>query len=586
MVLLTRTLPSFDLWPFAVSVQLTTPCRKLHIESTKSQPSPKLDHYSTKIPSLKKVTSHPIIAVSMERLFQLLSAPGCRSAVECAAPTQIIPGTPEEENKNELSIPENSNSMVAYNIKPKDGRLDRGLDRVVDWSGSQTVFFFILIALLTWALMGIRFGTNTKWQVFISDAQAIINMIFDAFLMRQQLNSYDELMFVTACLRSRTSSNKRMLRKLMASGEYENPQPAQFHELQQTEFLSDLPRENLLGRVSTGVSIFMGHIGTVGLYWVCIFIWIGFGRYCSWSNTWQLYINSATSALMVFILAFLANIRARHSKYSAKCLEHIHKVDTALETRLRTVTSDTIPNTSVLIPVPKRGRLQRAIDYYADLVGTLLGIAILAFVMVLWVALGPVLHFDSNWWLLIGTYAGLVGLNDGFVLCNIQSILGRHLSTEFTHLIHSDHDMLSEIRISSQSEEYVVKPSLTSRISIAVGKFCSHELTVVGGVVMILALVIGASVMRWSVTGQLLCNVPPSIIESFFMMILITGHDIADAKMRVDLHNVYLRRLKLVSWVDSLGDEKKEGEMDMQVVEVNEEMIAAVPHAFVVEARL
>ena len=91
--------------------------------------------------------------------------------------------------------------------------------------------------------------------------------------------------------------------------------------------------------------------------------------------------------------------------------------------------------------------------------------------------------------------------------------------------------------------------------------------------------------MRWSVTGQLLCNVPPSIIESFFMMILITGHDIADAKMRVDLHNVYLRRLKLVSWVDSLGDEKKEGEMGMQVVEVNAEMIAAVPDAFVMEAR-
>jgi low-affinity ferrous iron transport protein len=59
--------------------------------------------------------------------------------------------------------------------------------------------------------------------------------------------------------------------------------------------------------------------------------------------------------------------------------------------------------------------------------------------------------------------------------------------------------------------------------------------------------------MGWSVTGQLLCNVPPSIIESFFTMILITGHNIGEAKRRVDLFNLYLRRLKLVSYVDMLA---------------------------------
>jgi low-affinity ferrous iron transport protein len=50
--------------------------------------------------------------------------------------------------------------------------------------------------------------------------------------------------------------------------------------------------------------------------------------------------------------------------------------------------------------------------------------------------------------------------------------------------------------------------------------------------------------MRWSVTGQLLCDVPPSIIVSFFMMTLITGHNIGDATVRVELHNLYPRRLK------------------------------------------
>jgi predicted nucleotidyltransferase len=59
--------------------------------------------------------------------------------------------------------------------------------------------------------------------------------------------------------------------------------------------------------------------------------------------------------------------------------------------------------------------------------------------------------------------------------------------------------------------------------------------------------------MGWSVTGQLLCNVPPSIIESFFTMILITGHNIGDAKRRVDLFNLYLRRLKLISYLDTVA---------------------------------
>jgi len=136
-----------------------------------------------------------------------------------------------------------------------------------------------------------------------------------------------------------------------------------------------------------------------------------------------LYINSATSAWMVFILAFLANIRERHHNYMTNCLHFIYKADAALELRLRTLTGDRIQNVAVTIPAPKRGRLQCGIDYYADLVGTLLGIAILFFVMIIWVVVGPAMSFDSNWWLLIGTYAGLIGLNDGFVLRNVQNIL-------------------------------------------------------------------------------------------------------------------------------------------------------------------
>jgi len=455
----------------------------------------------------------------------------------------------DQEKGLDVSV-ENINT---YTVTTKTRLLDRWLDKVVETSGSEFIYFTIIISLLTWAFLGIPFGQSNTWQVTISDAQAIINMVFDAFLMRQQLNSHDSLVIVAACLRSRTSSHKRMLNQLIGSGKYEKVEPTQFQELQQTDFASELPAENWLSRISNALSAFMGHIATVFGFWVCIFIWVGFGKYCNWSNTWQLYINSATSALMVFILAFLANIRERHTKYMTKCLEAIWKVDAALELRLRTATGDKIENPPVVIPALKRSRIQRGIDYYADLVGTLVGIAILIFVIIVWVAIGPALHFDTNWWLLIGTYAGLIGLNDGFVLRNVCTVLGDNENEEFTQVEYDDMDMLAVIGVEKLKEERVADNSLTCRISVRVGDICSHELTVVLGAITIVGLVIGASAMGWSVTGQLLCNVPPSIIESFFTMILITGHNIGEGKRRVDLFNLYLRRLKLASYVDTLA---------------------------------
>jgi low-affinity ferrous iron transport protein len=502
----------------------------------------------------------------MQRLIKLLSAPGKLHEIEAVAPTQVVFDAEISEENNANNSTENINGYTTI-IKPK--MLERWLDKVVEASGSEFAYFTIIIALLIWAFLGIPFGKYNTWQVIISDAQAIVNMVFDAFLMRQQLNSHDSLLTVAACLRSRSTSNKRMLLQLIGSGKYSDVSGKQFSELEQTTFASELPRENWLGRISTGLSAFMGHILTVLGFWVCVFIWIGFGKYCGWSDTWQLYMNSATSALMVFILAFLANIRERHTKYMTKCLSSIWQLDSALELRLRRLTQDTTENEPVKISPRKRGWIQRRIDYYADLVGTLLGIALLALALVLWLAVGPVpkLHFDTNWWLLIGTYAGLLGLNDGFVLRNVYTVLGEHENAQFTLVEYEDADMLSTIGITTLSEERVPDQSLTCRISTRVGDVCAHQYTVVLGVLLIAALLIGATAMRWSVTGQLLCNVPPSIIESFFTMILITGHNIGDKKRRVDFHNIYLRRLMLVKYVDLLAKveleaegEKEEGE--------------------------
>lgn len=393
---------------------------------------------------------------AMGRFVQFLCAIGARVEIEYAAPTEVVVDVGKDgEEKFATGFTTNNNNKKnnTYAFRPKANRFDRWLDRVVEISGSQFVFFSILGALLAWAFLGIPFGQVTDWQVGISDGQAVINLVFDSFLMRQQLNAYRETMIVSCCLRSRSISHKRMLKSLMESRKYDKVNPARFHELNQTEFVSELPKENLLGRISTSVSVFLGNIATVIGFWVCMFIWIGFGQSLGWCSRWLFYINSATSALMVFMLAFLANIRERHKNYAAKCLELIYEADAALELRLRAVTGDTTANEPFKIPAPDVSRIQRWINFYADLVGTLLGIALLFFVLIIWVVIGPAMSFGSNWWLLIGTYAGLIGMNDGFVLRNVYNRIGAHEDEQFDHQIFDDMDLLALIGVAELAEE-------------------------------------------------------------------------------------------------------------------------------------
>lgn len=75
-------------------------------------------------------------------------------------------------------------------------------------------------------------------------------MVFDAFLMRQQLNPHDSTMFVAVCLRSRITSNKRMLHSLMVSGKYEPIKRTQFEAREQLELADGLPLENWFGCLS------------------------------------------------------------------------------------------------------------------------------------------------------------------------------------------------------------------------------------------------------------------------------------------------------------------------------------------------
>ncbi|OXV09318.1 hypothetical protein Egran_02919 [Elaphomyces granulatus] len=486
----------------------------------------------------------------MGRFLKLDYTPVFKREFRGLAPMQQVSDDLVENEKSKVSAPRVD--FAGYAVKPKTRTLDRWLDVVVRVSGSEYVFFSILVALLIWAFLGIGFGTSLTWQAVISDAQAIFSYMFDSLLMRQQLNGYEEHQAVAAEMRSRIGSHTRLLKELTAGlEEDERARLVVSAENQsQVDFDVELPPEKFFGRVATAFSRVLGHIATITLYWVCIFIWLGFGNYCGWSATWELYINSATSALMVFVFAFLANIRERHSAYLNSCLDAIFRVDAALELKLRLLTGDQLSNDCVIIQAPKVNSVQKVIFYYADIIGTLVGIVILFAVIIVWVAVGPLLRFSSGWWLLIGTYAGLVGLLDGFVLRNVQAKLKTYEDPEFAKIDVDDAALFKVIGMPIPEKTAVQNKSLSYKASMAVGRVCAHELMVVFCVFIIAGLLAGSSVMKWKTMGQLISNVPPSIIETFFMIILITGHNYADATTRVDLKNIYERRLKLISFVN------------------------------------
>jgi low-affinity ferrous iron transport protein len=504
------------------------------------------------------------MAFAQKDVFTVFRKIGEKPEVRGTAPTQIV----YAKGKN---LGDEEKNITGLTEKVKQRRLDRWLDKVVQVSGSYFVFFSILAALLTWAFLGIKFGRDVTWQVIISDAQAIICYIFDSFLCRQQLNAYEEDIEVAAQMQSRSESHLRMLSKLKdksSPDEQEKVLTCLGQSLHISEGIaSQLPSEDVFGRVITFVAFIIGHMVTILLFWAGIFAWIGIGHLFNYSDEWQLYMNSASSALMVFTFIFIANIGQRHFVYTKKCVDAFFLADSSLELRLRSLTNDVQSNIEVVIPAPKVGKIQRAIFYYADFVGTLVGIAILITVMVAWLAVGPAVKFSSNWWLFIGTYAGLIGMFDGFVLRNMQSRLRSYTNKAMRVVEQRDRLLFEIIGLPLPVTDSEEKISLTHRVSQTLDRATSHQFAVVAGFLTVVGLIVGSTVMGWSLTGQLLCNVPPSIIESFLMIVLITGHNSIEEKKRTELLILYERRLRLLDYVEKLQGLRNEAALCSKVEE-------------------
>ncbi|TVY73369.1 Low-affinity iron/zinc ion transport protein fet4 [Lachnellula suecica] len=495
-----------------------------------------------------------------------------RSPIFAAAPTQKVRmdiAGRRSSPPSYTSDPEKSGAQISVTIisDPEELTTKKKLnvfDKITRLAGSSEVFFIMMALIAVWVLLGIIYGTTDTWQIIMQNASSIQVYVTDILLIRQQQNASRSLMTTLAEIQSRNKTCERLLRQIPGCQWMETHKDDPKELLVNGRPVEDEVEENLYmvnGRPSRfqyvwtktchAVSTVLGSLWAFIFYWIGILVWVGIGKLYDFSDTWQLYINTAVAVVLTFTSVFLQNIQQQQEDSLEKCLEYALKIDAEVEHRLRELTEDFKPNPIFEIAPPPRGRLERYIDNFADAMGSMLGVVISVVFTIAWVAVGPLLQFDDNWVLIIGTFTGLVGFIDGFVLRNLYCREEKIVGDEFNRIAWSDRKVLDLLNV-EVPEKTMGKRKMDTRISIATGDALGSTAVSVGAVGFVILLLVIASAMQWSTTGQLLCNTPTMIIEGFLLLVLIQAHNIANEERGVEFNGVLKRRLLLNSYVHSL----------------------------------
>lgn len=366
--------------------------------------------------------------------------------------------------------------------------------------------------------------------------------------MRQQFNNCSHFLKSIGELRSRNRSIINMSRSLTPAQRedflsYQSPFESTKTAAEPTT--KDVSKKviDTFDLVCDFVAVAVGSLPALIIYIIGIGIWLGTGSLLSFNNLWQLDINTAVAVELTFTSMFLQNVRRRHAESLGKTLSSIRETDSELEWRLRSITGDLTPHQSFMIEPPETTRTERFIDIYAYIVGSGVGVALSITVVAIWLGVGHLLSWDSNWWLIIGTYTGLVGFVDGFVLRNVymrqSDILNQHLQA----VSEKDQDVFALLRLRMPVEISIAdKKSLSFRISHKTIEICAHPLSVIGSLAVVVALIAVATGLLWSETGQLICNTPTMIVEGFLLLVLFQAHNMTIVERRGQFGAVLERR--------------------------------------------
>lgn len=417
------------------------------------------------------------------------------------------------------------------------------LDAVVRAAGSRWTLGVVLLLLVLWGVLGAVFGPTDTWQVILQDVSSIQAYTSATLLMRQQNNNTRGLLQRICGLISRSESNERMVRSLTA--EQRTRLRNSTHKIRSEVVEALHHKQDMFDKISNGVAKATGSLIALGIYWAGIIGWVFSGLPLQFSDTWQLDVNTATALEITFTTVFLQNIRSSHDKHLDKTVQGIERLDTEIEMQLRRMTGDMTPNPTIASEPFKLTRWVKGLDIYAYIIGGSVGLVISALVFGTWILVGDPMEFDDNWFLIIGTYTGLIGFIDGFILKNVDAREAKLAMKHFDRLVAQDTRIFALIGIEVPESKLEVKNSLNIRISKTVGRWVESTTASWGSIFTVFALLIVASAMQWTETGQLLCNTPTMIIEGFLLLTLIQAENIADDLKRVTYEGILQRRLVL-----------------------------------------
>lgn len=493
---------------------------------------------------------------------RVLCNPGERSPV--ASEPHVITDDNEEDRNSELQY---TNEIDKFWII-------RGLDFTVSVSGSRSFLIFMVAVMIIWIVLGIVYQAPQVWQVVMQDGQSIQCYLWDTILMRHQLKEHTSYLMFCATSKSRLLTFQRLLKQ------YEDKKFAEVNEASVDDSgtslaakYDDVAVTNWFDSLSNAVGECLGSIVLVIVYWAGIFVWLGCGamyilsgndapftgkysgsnpEYTKWGNNWQLYINTGTAIVLLVTSVFLQNMRYRHEKYVQDIMNRIVKIERQIEVVLRDQTEDILLNPLVEIGREKRSPLEKAIDVYADLIGTGVGVVLAACVFVAWLVVGHLMKWNSTWWLIIGTYTGLVGFLDGFVLRLVYLRISAHENVIFQDLFEESAKVM-HIDPPQKTPSHHSKMSFWGyKASVWINIVCSSPYAVLVSVLVIIGLIVAASIMHWTTTGQLIANTPTMIIEGFMLIILIQAHNWDDYRRREYLRSFYNGSCSLLSYAKSL----------------------------------
>ena len=453
--------------------------------------------------------------------------------------------------------------------------LDTFIGYAVDVTGSVYMLVFVISILIAWIIWGAVTGAPDTWQIVMQDGQSIQTYVWDTFLMRQQLDDNEKLLILSGKLQSRLRTHTRLLKKLKDK----NPNFILTDEMR--EKIIDLNnsdndllvhienKKTWFDKVSEVCSKLLGNLYCVIIYWIGIFVWIGCGAIPNnngtdsqplmqkFSNNWQMYINTATAIELLFTSVFLEHVRSRSSDIINRQIKSFIKLDTDLECLERTILNDVEENELIIVERCPRDKIQKIISFYANAIGNGLGLIITFCVFIMWFGIGNLMHWNDNWWLIIGTYTGLVGFIDGYVLREVFFSLTKYEHQKFYDLFEDSQGLLEFIGISYTLERYKPKITLDTKVSLWINYMCSNKWSVIVSVTTVLGLIIMGCALLWSETAQLVANTPTMIIEGFFLLILIQAHNWADDERSNMVRELTKSRLFAHNYVKYCFDNKK-----------------------------